>query len=75
MYKLKVRKVGNSLGVILPTRVLDKLGVGEKDAIYLTDSPDGYRLTPYKEGFTEQILEAERIMTQDCGLLGELLRR
>lgn len=75
MYKLKIRRVGKTLGVALPSKVLDKLGVGEHDAIYITGAPDGFRLTPYKEGFSEQIMEAERIMNQDCEILSELVRR
>ena len=45
MQSLKVRKVGNSLGVVLPKETTARLGVVENDVIYLTESPDGYRIT------------------------------
>lgn len=35
--KIAVRRIGNSLGVILPKAVLDAWGVGEGDALELTD--------------------------------------
>ena len=51
MIKLKVRKVGNSLGVTLPAEVAQALQVREGDPLYLTVSPDGFRLTPYDPEF------------------------
>jgi hypothetical protein len=35
--KLQVRRIGNSLGVILPKSTLDGWGVGEGDALVLTE--------------------------------------
>jgi len=47
MFKLKIRRVGNSAGVTLPKQVLAALRVREGDSLVLTESPDGFRLTPY----------------------------
>lgn len=57
MYKLKVRKIGNSLGVTLPKEALARLKVGEGDALILTETPDGFLVTPYDEKF-EAAMEA-----------------
>lgn len=38
--KTKVRKIGNSLGIILPREALETLKVGEGDTVYLTDAPE-----------------------------------
>ncbi len=35
MMELKVRRVGSSLGVLLPKRLLDEAGIGEGDTIRL----------------------------------------
>ncbi|TRV61968.1 MAG: hypothetical protein EWV53_11315 [Microcystis panniformis Mp_MB_F_20051200_S9] len=43
--KLKICKIGNSLGASFPKEVLDKLQVGEGDTIYVTETPDGVQLT------------------------------
>ena len=57
MYKLKIRKIGNSLGVTLPKEALEKMAVSEGDIVFLTDSPEGFKVTPYDETF-EKAMEA-----------------
>lgn len=60
MMDLKIRKVGNSLGVVLPREVLKKWRVGDGDMIHLTEAPDGsYRITPYDPDFEKQMRLAE----------------
>lgn len=44
--KLKVRKIGNSLGVILPKEVAERLHVGEDDTVHYVVDADGLHLTP-----------------------------
>ena len=57
MTKLKVRRIGNSLGAILPSEVLNRLRVGEGDEIFVIEDEDGVKLTPYDPDF-EEALEA-----------------
>ena len=57
MLKVKVRKVGNSLGAILPGEVAARLRVKEGDTLSVTETPDGIQLTPYDPGF-ESAMEA-----------------
>jgi len=75
MLQLKVRKIGNSLGVVLPKEALARLKVEEGETLYLTESPDGYRLTPLDEEFARQMDLAERIMREDRDVLRELSKR
>ncbi len=76
MLELKIRKIGNSLGVVLPKESLARLKVKEGETLYFTESEDGgYRLTGYNENFSKQVLEAEKIMQQDKDLLRELSKR
>ncbi|MCH8924639.1 MAG: AbrB/MazE/SpoVT family DNA-binding domain-containing protein [Proteobacteria bacterium] len=56
---LKIRKIGTSLGLVLPKELLAELGVGEGDMLYPVRTPDGVALTPYDPDF-EQALEAGR---------------
>jgi antitoxin component of MazEF toxin-antitoxin module len=42
LYKLKVVKVGDGLGIVLPGKVLALLKVGNGDWIELTESGDGF---------------------------------
>ena len=76
MIELKVRKIGNSLGIVLPKEAIMKLKVKEGETLYFTEAFDrGYRLTSYNENFPKQMKEAESIMGQDRDLLRELAKR
>lgn len=63
MINLKIRKVGNSLGVVLPLEVVSRLHVEDGDRLFLTEAPEGgYRLTPYDPEFETQMKLAEEGM-------------
>jgi antitoxin component of MazEF toxin-antitoxin module len=52
MIELKVRKFGNSPGVVLPKEVISRLRTGEGERLFLIEAPDGiYQLTPYDPAF------------------------
>lgn len=74
MTKLKLTAIGNSAGVVLPKEVLARLKVEKGDSVYLTESPDGYRLTPYDPDFERQMDTARRIMKRRRAVLRELAR-
>jgi putative addiction module antidote len=42
--ELKITKVGKSLGIVLPTKLLTHLAVGEGDTLYAPTEPGGVRL-------------------------------
>jgi putative addiction module antidote len=65
MSQLKVRKFGNSLGVILPKEVIERLQTGDGQSISLFDAPDGtYQLTPYDPTFEGKMTKAEEIISR-----------
>ena len=74
MTALKLRPVGNSVGLVLPKEVLNRLKVGEGDTLYLTKAPDGFRITPYDPEFEKQMKAAREIMKQDRKILRELAK-
>jgi putative addiction module antidote len=59
---LKVRKIGNSLGVVLPKDVLAKLRVGEGDELTVSDAPGGVALKAADEDTAELMKLADEIM-------------
>lgn len=59
---LKVRKIGNSLGVVLPKDVLAKLKAGEGDELSVTDTPDGVALKATDDDTADLMRMAEDIM-------------
>ena len=63
MIELKVRQIGNSLGVVLPKEVLNRLRAKDGERLFLVEAPGGeYRLTPYDPDFEEKMAKAEDIM-------------
>ena len=74
MIELKLTAVGNSLGVVLPKEALARLKLAKGDTVYLTDSPDGYRLTPYNPEFETQMDAARKIMKKRRAALRELAK-
>lgn len=45
---LQIRKIGNSLGLILPKELLARLKLGEGDRLHVIEQPErGVNLTPY----------------------------
>ena len=55
MQTLKLTRIGNSVGVILPRDVLARLKLVKGDTVYLSDTPGGIALTPYDPSFEEQL--------------------
>jgi putative addiction module antidote len=63
MVQLKIRRFGNSLGVVLPKEVIQRLRTGDGERVFLIEAPDGdYRLTPYDPAFEKKMEKAEEIM-------------
>lgn len=60
MLKVKVRKIGNSLGAILPAEVAARLRVKEGDNLSVTETPDGIQLSPYDPDFDASMKAFER---------------
>ena len=72
MTKLKLTKIGNSVGAVFPKDVLARMNVDVGDVVYLTDSPDGVRVTPYNPSFERQMTVAEKVMKKRRSALREL---
>lgn len=72
---VKVRKVGNSLGVILTKDVVESLGVAEGDRLFAVRTPEGIRLTPYDPDFASAIESSRDYMRRHRDALHELSKR
>jgi putative addiction module antidote len=61
--ELKVRKIGNSLGIVLPKEVVSRLRAEEGESVFLIEGSNGeYQLTPYDPEFGKKMKKAEEIM-------------
>jgi putative addiction module antidote len=74
MEKLKIRKIGNSLGATLPQEVLRKLNVAEGDSLFVTETPQGVQLTAYDPGFEAAMQAFEKTRKKYRNALRELAK-
>ena len=73
--ELKLRKVGNSVGVVLPKEALAYLQVREGDTVCVTESVDGsLRVSPTRAEVTRQLEVAQDIMRRYRNTLRELAK-
>jgi putative addiction module antidote len=71
--ELKLRKVGNSVGIVIPKEALGRLNVQEGDTVVLTETTDGgFRLTATNPGFAEKMAVAEKLSRRYRNALSEL---
>jgi putative addiction module antidote len=66
---LKITKIGNSAGIVLPKDLLARLRVGVGDTLYVTEAPDGIRITAADPDFAEKMAVAERVLREDQDIL------
>ena len=71
---LKLTRIGNSIGVILPKDMLARLKVEKGDTLHVTDTPDGLRLTPHDPRFAVQMKQVRRIAKKRRAVLRELAK-
>ena len=74
MLTLKITRVGNSAGLVLPKEALSRLKVEQGDTVYLTEAPDGFRITAYDPAFETQMTAARKIMKKRRAALRELAK-
>ena len=69
---VKVTTIGNSAGIVLPKEVLNRLHVEKGDVLYITDAPDGVRLSPYNDAFAQKLEALEQVMRENRDVLKKL---
>lgn len=74
MHALKLTQIGNSVGVILPKEILARLKLEKGDTLFVTDSPEGLRLTPHDPVFESQMALARGLMKSRRAVLHELAK-
>ena len=74
MISLKLMQIGNSVGFVLPKEAVSRLKIEKGDVVFLTESPDGYHLSPYDPAFEKQMKAAERVMKKRRNVLRALAK-
>jgi putative addiction module antidote len=73
--ELTLRKVGNSVGLVLPKEALAYLNVTAGDTVCVTDAGDGsLRMSPTSPEVTRQLEAAQSIMRRYRSTLRELAK-
>ena len=73
--ELKLRKIGNSIGMVLPKEALARLNANDGDAVYFTESTDGgFRITATNPEFAHKMKVAERLSRRYRHALKELAK-
>ena len=70
----KARKLGNSLGLIIPKEVAARLNVEAGMALYFTEAPDGVRLSAHNPDFAKKMKAAESLSRRYRNALRELAK-
>ena len=75
MVELKVRRFGDSLGVLLPKDVIDRLHAKDGESLFLIQAQDGsYRLRRYDTAFQEKMAAADSIVDRYRNTLAALAK-
>ena len=74
MATLKLRSIGNSVGVVLPKELLARLNLREGDTLHVVESPDGFRVKRSDPDFERQMETAREVMRKRRAVLRELAK-
>jgi putative addiction module antidote len=74
MNALKIKKIGNSAGVILPKELLAQLGAEVGDSLSVVKTPRGVELSAAQPDFDAQMKAAREVMVRYRDALRELAK-
>ena len=69
---VKVTTVGSSAGIVLPKELLDRLHVTKGDTLFVTETPAGLQLTPYRPDFAKAIAAGRHVIRKYRNTLKKL---
>ena len=73
---LKVRRIGNSLGVILPQEILEPMHLNEGDELHAFAQPGaGVVLSPYDPDFEDAMAAFERTRVKFRNAMRQLAKK
>jgi putative addiction module antidote len=68
----KLLTIGSSVGIVLTKEILAHLKVQKGDSLYISDTPDGIKLTPYDPKFAAEMEAGRRVMRKYRDVLRRL---
>ena len=64
MSKLKLTAVGTSTGVVIPKEMLQRMKVARGDFLHVSETAEGYLVTPYDPAIAEQVEAGREFMRE-----------
>ncbi len=64
MHMLKLTQIGNSVGLVLPKEALSRLKLQKGETVFLTESAEGFILTPYNPALGKEITAGREFMRE-----------
>jgi putative addiction module antidote len=74
MLKVKLTTIGNSVGVILPKELLERLSLAKGDTLSVSETPNGIELSPYDPEFERAMDAGRKVMRRYRNTLRELAK-
>lgn len=71
---LKLIKIGNSTGIVLPKELLARLRLELGDELFLSEVPEGFTVTKRDPDFETQMEAARKVMARRRAALRELAK-
>lgn len=72
--KIKIRKFGGSLGILLPKSVADGMALREGDEVFVQSTPEGLSVTPFDPDFEAVMDDAREFMRSHRNAFRELAK-
>lgn len=72
--QVKIRSIGNSLGIVLSKELLAKLRAGKDDVLHVVETPTGIELRTYDPEFEKQMNVARGVAKRYRNALRELAK-
>ena len=70
----KILTIGSSVWIVLSKDILARLKVEKGDSLFITETPDGIKLTPYDASFAAQMEAGRIVMRENRDVLRKLAR-
>jgi putative addiction module antidote len=68
----KILTIGSSAGIVLTKDILARLKVEKGDSLFISETPDGIKLTPYDTDFAEEMEAGRKVMRKHRDVLRKL---
>jgi putative addiction module antidote len=74
MATLKITQIGNSLGVILPKEIVDRLNLAKGEDVSVVATANGIEITPFDPEFDRKLEAARKVSRRYLNALRELAK-